>query len=83
LLIELVYAVERANNPFSADDRRATLDTFDAEDSPFEIVPVMAQIANRVASRPPDGERRPGRSHRRGDGGGPRMASSAPPQAAR
>ena len=51
-LIELVYAVERANNPFSAADRRAILDTFDAEDSPFEIVPVTAQIANQVASVP-------------------------------
>lgn len=51
-LIELVYAVERANNRFSADDRQAILDTFDAEDSPFEIVPVTARIANRVAFVP-------------------------------
>ena len=51
-LIELVYAVERANNPFSAEDRQALLDTFDAEDSAFEIVPLTAEIANRVASVP-------------------------------
>ena len=59
-LIELVYAVERASNPFSAGDRQAILDTFDAEDSPFEIVPVTAQIANRVASVPRTANADPG-----------------------
>jgi PIN domain nuclease of toxin-antitoxin system len=59
-LIELVYAVERANNPFSADDRQAILDTFEPEDSPFEIVPVTAQIANRVASVPRTANADPG-----------------------
>ena len=59
-LIELVYAVERANNPFSADDRQAILDAFDAGDSPFEIVPVTAQIANRVASVPRTANADPG-----------------------
>jgi PIN domain nuclease of toxin-antitoxin system len=51
-LIELVYAVERATNPFSEEDRQAVLETFEAEDSPFEVVPVTAEIANRVAAVP-------------------------------
>lgn len=51
-LVELVYAVERPTNPFTEDDRQAMLQTFAAEDSPFEIVPVTAEIASRVASVP-------------------------------
>jgi PIN domain nuclease of toxin-antitoxin system len=51
-LIELVYAVERPTNPFTEDDHQAVLETFDAEDSPFDVVPVTAEIANRVASVP-------------------------------
>lgn len=51
-LVELVYAVERATNPFTEDDRRAVLETFAVEDSAFEVVPVTAEIANRVASVP-------------------------------
>ena len=51
-LIELVYAVERANNPFTEEDRQAMLGAFAADDSPFEVVPVTAEIANRVASVP-------------------------------
>jgi PIN domain nuclease of toxin-antitoxin system len=51
-LVELVYAVERANNPFTAEDRHTVLSSFAAEDSPFEVVPVTAEIANRVASVP-------------------------------
>ncbi len=49
-VVEVVYAVERAKNPFSEDDRQAVLETFEAQDSPFEIVPVTAEIANRMAS---------------------------------
>jgi PIN domain nuclease of toxin-antitoxin system len=51
-LVELVYAVERANNPFTEEDRQAVLGAFAADDSPFELVPVTAEIANRVASVP-------------------------------
>jgi len=45
-------AVERAKNPFTVDDRQVVLDAFAAEESPFEVVPVTADIANRVASVP-------------------------------
>jgi PIN domain nuclease of toxin-antitoxin system len=51
-LVELVYAIEQARNPFTQEDRQAVLYAFAAEDSPFEIVPVTAKIANRVASVP-------------------------------
>lgn len=44
-LVELVYAVERVSNPFTAEDRRAVLGAFAAEDSPFEVVPVKADQA--------------------------------------
>jgi PIN domain nuclease of toxin-antitoxin system len=59
-LIELVYAVERANNPFSEEDRQAVLGTLAAEDSPFQVVPVTAEIANRVASVPRTANADPG-----------------------
>lgn len=59
-LVELVYAVERPTNPFSEDDRQAVLEVFEAEDSPFEIVPVTAEIANRVASVPRTANADPG-----------------------
>jgi len=51
-LVELVYAVEQARNPFTQEDRQAVLHAFAAEDSPFEVVPLTAEIANRVASVP-------------------------------
>ena len=51
-LVELVYAVERAKNPFTEEDRWVVLGAFAAEDSPFEVVPVTAEIANRVVSVP-------------------------------
>ena len=51
-LVELVYAAERGNNPFTEEDRQTVLGAFAADDSPFEIVPVTAEIANRVASVP-------------------------------
>jgi PIN domain nuclease of toxin-antitoxin system len=59
-LIELLYAVERATNPFSEDDRQAVLEVFEAEDSPFEIVPVTAEVANRVATVPRTANADPG-----------------------
>lgn len=59
-LVELVYAVERATNPFTESDRQSVLETFDAEDSPFEVVPVTAEIANRVASVPRTANADPG-----------------------
>jgi len=51
-LVEFVYAVEQARNPFTEEDRHAVLDALAAEDSPFEVVPLTAEIANRVASVP-------------------------------
>jgi PIN domain nuclease of toxin-antitoxin system len=51
-LVEVVYAAERANNPFTEEDRQTVLGAFAADDSPFEVVPVTAEIANRVASVP-------------------------------
>ena len=59
-LIQLVYAVERATNPFNEDDRQAVLEVFEAEDSPFEIVPVTAEIANRMGSVPRTANADPG-----------------------
>ena len=51
-LVELVYTAERAKNPFTEKDRQVVLGAFAAEDSPFEVVPVTAEIANRVVSVP-------------------------------
>ena len=51
-LVELVYAVERATNPFTEDDRRAILEELDSGDTPFEVLPLSAAIANRVAGVP-------------------------------
>jgi hypothetical protein len=54
-LIELVYAVERPTNPFSEEDRQAVLETSEAEDSPFEVVFMAAEIVNPLL---PSRERR-------------------------
>lgn len=51
-LVELVYAVEKAANPLTEDDRQSILEELARADSPFEVVPVPAAIANRVASAP-------------------------------
>ena len=51
-LVELVYAVEKATNPLTEDDRQAILDELAGDDSPFEVVPVTAEIANRVPTVP-------------------------------
>jgi PIN domain nuclease of toxin-antitoxin system len=58
-LVELVYAVEQARNPFTEEDRQAVLSALAADDSPFEVVPLTAEIANRVASVPRTVKRRP------------------------
>ena len=42
-LVELVYAVEKARNPLTEDDRQAILREFAREDSPFEVVPVTGE----------------------------------------
>jgi PIN domain nuclease of toxin-antitoxin system len=59
-MIELVYAVERSTNPFSEEDRQAVLETFEAQDSPFEVVPVTTEIANQVAAVPRTANAEPG-----------------------
>ena len=59
-LVELVYAVERAKSAFTVEDRQAVLGSFQAEDSPFEVVPVTGEIANRVASVPRTANADPG-----------------------
>ena len=51
-LVELVYAVEKASNPLTEDDRQAILDEISAATSPFEVVPVTTAIANHVAKVP-------------------------------
>ena len=51
-LVELVYAVEKATNPLTEDDRQAILQELDRDDTPFEVLPVSAAVANRVASVP-------------------------------
>jgi PIN domain nuclease of toxin-antitoxin system len=48
-LVELVYAVEKTANPLTEDDRQGILDELARDDSPFEVVPVTAEIANQVA----------------------------------
>jgi PIN domain nuclease of toxin-antitoxin system len=51
-LVELVYAVEKATNPITEDDRQAILSELAREDSPFEVIPVTGEIANHVAKVP-------------------------------
>jgi PIN domain nuclease of toxin-antitoxin system len=51
-LVELVYAVEKPTNPITEDDRQAMLAELALEASPFEVVPVTAEMANRVAQVP-------------------------------
>jgi PIN domain nuclease of toxin-antitoxin system len=51
-LVELVYAAEKSTNPFTEDDRQAILAELALESSPFEVVPVTAEMANRVAQVP-------------------------------
>src|SRR5678815_3873804 len=51
-LVELIYAVERASNPFTEDDRQAILSELALDASPFEVVSVTPEVANRVAGVP-------------------------------
>ena len=51
-LVELVYAVEKATNPLTEADRQAILDELAPETSPFDVVPVTAEIAIHVATVP-------------------------------
>jgi PIN domain nuclease of toxin-antitoxin system len=59
-LIELAYALERVTDPFSEEDRQAALETFEADDSSFEVVSVTAEITNRVAAVPRTANADPG-----------------------
>ena len=59
-LVELVYAVEKATNPLTADDRHAILEELRRDDTPFEVLPVTAGIANRVAGVPRNATADPG-----------------------
>lgn len=47
-LVELVYAVEKATNPLTEDDRQAILEELTQNDAPFEVLPVTAAVANRL-----------------------------------
>lgn len=51
-LVELVYAVEKPANPLTEDDRQAILGELAIDNSPFEVVAVSAEVANRVAQVP-------------------------------
>lgn len=45
-------SAEKTTNPLTEDDRQAILDELARDDSPFEIVPVTAEVANRVVDVP-------------------------------
>lgn len=51
-LVEIGYAAEKPSNPLTAQDRSAILAELAAPDSPFDVVPVDAEIAVRVAEVP-------------------------------
>jgi PIN domain nuclease of toxin-antitoxin system len=51
-IIELVYAAEKANNPFTLEDLDVVLAAVDDSDGPFEVVPVDIDIAARMRSVP-------------------------------
>lgn len=59
-LVELVYAVERAANPFTEQDRQDVLAAFAAEDSAFEVVPMTEEMASGVAAVPRTANADPG-----------------------
>ena len=59
-IVELVYASEKASNPFTPDDLDVLLGALDESDGPFEVVPVDADIAARVRSVPRDSNADPG-----------------------
>jgi PIN domain nuclease of toxin-antitoxin system len=59
-LVELVYAVEKAANPLTEDDRQAILEELTRNDTPFEVMPVTAALANRVAGVPRNATADPG-----------------------
>ena len=51
-IVELVYAVEKTNNPFTGDDLEVILAVLNDPDGPFEVLAVDASIAGRVRSVP-------------------------------
>jgi PIN domain nuclease of toxin-antitoxin system len=59
-LVEIGYAAEKRSNPLTTEDRSATLAELAAPDSPFDIVPVDAEIAVRVAGVPREVNADPG-----------------------
>ena len=59
-LVEMIYAAEKARNPFTNEDLRSILDVLEDPESPFEIVSVDAAIAQHVANVPRDDNADPG-----------------------
>lgn len=59
-LVEIGYATEKPSNPLTADDRVAILSVLDDPESPFEVVPVTAEIARRVIEVPRSANPDPG-----------------------
>ena len=51
-IAELVYAVEKTNNPFTSDDLEVILAVLNDPDGPFELLAVDASIATQVRSVP-------------------------------
>ncbi len=51
-LVEIAYAVEKATNPISVEHQRAIVAMLGEADTPFEILPLDAAVANHVASVP-------------------------------
>lgn len=51
-LMEIVYAAEKATNPLSAENRAAIGEVLGDAESPFEVLPVDAAVADRVALVP-------------------------------
>ncbi len=51
-LVEMIYAVEKATNPLTAEDLEAIVRVLADPESPFEVIPIDAAIAERVRSVP-------------------------------
>jgi PIN domain nuclease of toxin-antitoxin system len=59
-IVEMVYAAEKLSNPFTVADLDAVLDVLADPQSPFEVVPLDAGIAERMRSVPRDRNADPG-----------------------
>ena len=51
-LVEMIYAVEKTTNPLTEEDFEAIVRVLADPESPFEVIPIDAAIAERVRSVP-------------------------------